>query len=199
MLLLAVYERSLDDSGRIVRAIRSHHLGNETACAGWNVYHVLGHLIGTTLIYGAGGLSADEELVPAEIGSDPGWTYALAAKTALDTFSAPGAMEQTFRLPVGEVPGSVALGLAMTESAVHGWDIATASGKSGTIDADVAQALLEFHRSQAAPQWRVGPNAMFGPEVPLGADASPSDRLVAFLGRRPKAVVPAPGLPPSSR
>lgn len=199
MELMGAYEQSLDSSGRIVRSIRSHHLGRETACEGWNVYDVLGHLIGTTLMYGAGGLSDGEQLESAEIGSDPGWTFALAAKTALDTFAAPGAMEQTFRTPAGEVPGSVALGLALTEAAVHGWDIATASGKSGTIDVEVAESLLAFHRSESAPEWRSGPGALFGPQVPVGDDASPSDRLVAFLGRRPKVVVPAPGLPPSTR
>lgn len=185
MELLDVYEKGLDTSGRIVRGIRVHHLDRMTPCTGWDVRALLGHLIGITLIYGAGGLSAGEMFAPAEVGDDPGWAYGLAAKSALDTFSTPGAMERTFRLPAGEVPGSVALGLALTEAAVHGWDLADATGKSGTIDSDVAEALLAFHRSVAATEFRLGPDAMFGPEVPVDAGRSESDRLVGFLGRRP--------------
>jgi uncharacterized protein (TIGR03086 family) len=186
MEMLAAYEKSLDNSGRILRGIRMHHLSRPTACEGWDVHTVLAHLIGTTLMYGAGGLAPNETLEPADIGSDPGWTYALAAKTALDTFGADGAIDRTFRLPVGEVPGRIALGLAATEAAVHAWDIATASGKSGTIEAEVAESLLAFHTEHGAPEWRQGPDAIFGPEVLQPSAAHPSDRLVAFLGRQPR-------------
>lgn len=183
MEMSAVYEKALDNSGRILRGIRPHHLSRPTPCAEWDVRALLGHLIGVTLMYGAGGLSSGEVFAPAEVGDDPGWAYALAAKTALGTFSAPGAMERTFRLPKGEVTGSVALGFASTEAAVHGWDLAVATGKSATIDSDVAEALLVFHR--ALPAGQIRPAARFAPEVAVDAGASASDRLVGLLGRRP--------------
>ncbi|MGH3611959.1 MAG: TIGR03086 family metal-binding protein [Pseudonocardia sp.] len=183
MEMLGLYEKALDNSGRILRGIRGHHLGRPTPCAGWDVNALLGHLISHTQMYGAGGLAAGEVFVPAEAGEDPGWAYAIAAKAALRTFSTPGAAERTFRLPAGEVPGSVAIGLAMTEAAVHGWDIATATGKSATIDSDVAEALLAFHRS-AVLEFQLGQDAAFGPEVPVDADRSASDRLVGLFGRQ---------------
>lgn len=185
MELLSAYEKALDNSGRIVRGFRPHHLGRPTPCEAWDTTALLGHLIGVTLMYGVGGLSADEALQPAEIGSDPGWAYTLAAKTALETFSASGAMERTFRLPVGELPGSAALSLALVEAAGHGWDLAVATGKSPTIDAGVAEVALDVLRPIVTADFRLGPDALFAPEVPVPADASPSDRLVGFLGRRP--------------
>lgn len=185
MEMLAVYEKALDNSGRIVRGIRPHHLSRPTPCAEWDVMALLGHLIGVTLMHGAGGLSADEAFQPADIGSDPGWAYALAAKTALDTFGAEGAMDRTFRVPMGELPGSAVLGLALAEAAVHGWDLARATGKSPTIDAEVAEAALVALGPIVTPDHRLGPGAFYGLEVAVPADASASDRLVGFLGRRP--------------
>jgi uncharacterized protein (TIGR03086 family) len=185
MEMLEAYEKALDNSGRIVRGIRPHHLGRPTPCAGWLAGDLIGHLIGVTLVYGAGGLQADEKLQPAEIGSDPGWAYALAAKTSLDTFAAAGAMDAMFRLPVGEVPGSAALALAVAEAAVHGWDLAVATGKSPTIDAGVAELVLAEIRPILTPDVRRGPQPMFGPEVPVATEAHASDRLVGFLGRNP--------------
>ncbi len=185
MEILGVYEKALDNSSRIVRGIRPHHLSRPTPCAGWDVRALLSHLIGATLMYASGGLSDDEVLQPAEIGSDPGWTYALAAKATLDTFSAPGAMERTFQLPMGALPGSAALGLALAEAAVHGWDIAVATGKSPTVDSGVAEATLTALRPIVTPEFRLGPHALFAPEVPVSAEQSPSDRLIGFLGRQP--------------
>lgn len=182
MEMLGVYEMALNNTGRILRGIRGHHLSLPTPCPGWDVSALLGHLIGQTQMYRAGGLAAGETFTPAEVGDDPGWAYTIAAKASLETFSEPGAAERIFRLPTGDVPGSVAINLAMTEAAVHGWDIATATGKSNTIDHDVAEALLAFHRS--SPQFRCGPDSMFGPEVSIDPDRSASDRLVGLLGRQ---------------
>jgi len=182
MEMLGVYEMALNNTGRILRGIRGHHLSLPTPCPGWDVSALLGHLIGQTQMYRAGGLAAGETFTPAEVGDDPGWTYTIAAKASLEAFSEPGAAERIFRLPTGDVPGSVAINLAMTEAAVHGWDIATATGKSNTIDHDVAEALLAFHRS--SPEFRCGPDSMFGPEGSIDPDRSASDRLVGLLGRQ---------------
>lgn len=183
METLGVYETALNNTGRILRGVRGHHLGRPTPCPGWDVSALLGHLIGQTQMYAVGGLAAGETFTPAMVGDDPGWAYTIAAKATLDTFSDPAAAERVFRLPTGDVPGSVALNLAMTEAAVHGWDLATATGKSNTIDRDVAEALLAFHRS--TPGLRHGPDPIFGPEVPTDPELSASDRLAGLLGRQP--------------
>jgi len=182
MEMLGVYEIAVNNTGRILRGIRGHHLDRATPCPGWDVGALIGHLIGQAQMYAAGGLAAGAVFTPAEVGDDPGWAYAIAAKATLDTFSDPAAAERIFRLPAGDVPGTVALNLAMTEAAVHGWDLATATGKSNTIDYDVAAALLAFHR--ANPQFRQGPDPDYGPEISTGVDLSATDRLVQLLGRQ---------------
>lgn len=69
------------------------------------------------------------------------------------------------------------------EIAVHGWDVAQATGLPRPVPADLAIALL-----RAAPRLVPGPEvrrALFGAPLAVPADAAPGDRLVAFLGRDP--------------
>ena len=64
---------------------------------------------------------------------------------------------------------------------VHGWDLATATGQDGTVDEDLAEQVLAFARMTLTADSR----APHGPELPVEAGASVTDRLVAYLGRRP--------------
>jgi uncharacterized protein (TIGR03086 family) len=74
-----------------------------------------------------------------------------AADDALDGFRAPGVMERSLALSWGDTPGRVALGLALTDAVVHGWDLAIATGQKLYIDDDIAQALYEMTSGMMAP------------------------------------------------
>ncbi|HEV7626898.1 MAG TPA: hypothetical protein VGO89_10385, partial [Streptomyces sp.] len=76
------------------------------------------------------------------------------------------------------------------EIAVHGWDIAQATGLPRPVPSALATELIRTAR-QLVP----GPAArhpLFGPPFTISAEADPSDRLVAFLGRDPYGSVGAP-------
>ena len=68
------------------------------------------------------------------------------------------------------------------EVAVHGWDVAQACGTRRPVPAALAEELLGLGRLLVADDDRP---ARFDAAVRLSAPAGPSDRLVAFLGRRP--------------
>lgn len=183
--MLEIYQRELQRTGRIVAAVEPDRLGAATPCTRWDVRALLGHLVGATEMYGAGGLAPGATFEPAYVGTDVAGAYDRAAKAAWETMSAPGAMERTFRLPPGELPGGVALGIALTEAVVHGWDLATATGQPVTVDAATAEQTLGFLRQIMAPEFRAGPEPYFAAEVVVASDAPAGERLVAFLGRRP--------------
>jgi uncharacterized protein (TIGR03083 family) len=69
------------------------------------------------------------------------------------------------------------------ELAVHGWDLSRACGRREPIPAALATALLPV---SALLVPRTGRYPLFGPPVTVPPEASPSDRLVAYLGRIPK-------------
>lgn len=68
------------------------------------------------------------------------------------------------------------------EVAVHGWDVARACGSRRPVPAALAEELLGLGRMLVADDDRA---TRFDAAVRLSAPAGPSDRLVAFLGRRP--------------
>jgi uncharacterized protein (TIGR03086 family) len=67
---------------------------------------------------------------------------------------------------------------------LHGWDVAVASGQDATMPDGLAQAAYETIHGKFTAEQRRG---LFKPEIPVGADASPQDRLLAYTGRDPTA------------
>ncbi len=85
-------------------------------------------------------------------------------------------------VPIGAVPGVVALHLRITESLVHGWDLAHSTGQpTDVLPDDLAEHELQFSRRQL-PDLPPGRHP-FAPSQPVPDDAPALDRLAALLGR----------------
>lgn len=97
-------------------------------------------------------------------------------------FAAPDGLTRTFEVPIGTLPGSVFIQLRTTDALVHAWDLARASGQPTDLDPGLAEEMLVVSRRLMRPELR-GPGRPFGEEQPCADDASPVDRLAAFLGR----------------
>jgi uncharacterized protein (TIGR03086 family) len=82
------------------------------------------------------------------------------------------------------------------EIAVHGWDISQACGQRRPIPDALAAALLAI-APLLIPE--TGRHPLFSPPVAASAQASPGDRLVAFLGRNPPPSSPPPDHPASAQ
>lgn len=68
------------------------------------------------------------------------------------------------------------------EIAVHGWDISVACGSERSIPVPLALGLLSLLQLVVDDAMR---QSLFDPAIPVSPLASPSDQLVAFLGRHP--------------
>jgi uncharacterized protein (TIGR03086 family) len=89
-------------------------------------------------------------------------------------------------LDIGDLP-LPAIAMECTgaiEIAVHGWDISQACGQRRPIPDALAATLLAI-APLLIPETSRRP--LFSPPVRPAAQASPGDRLVAFLGRKPPA------------
>jgi uncharacterized protein (TIGR03086 family) len=73
-------------------------------------------------------------------------------------------------------------GAGAIEVTVHGWDVAVASGRPRPIPDELADELLDLSALLVRGPDRPG---RFGRPVVVPADASPGDRLLAYLGRQP--------------
>lgn len=67
------------------------------------------------------------------------------------------------------------------EIAVHGWDVSAARGRGGPVPPELATRMLGL-----CPLLITRREGLFAVPVEVSAQASPSDRLVAYLGRDPR-------------
>lgn len=156
-------------------------------CADWRALDVIGHL-GATTAYGI-------ELLE---GGQPGWqpsarpgdavrgdpkewwrelaTRARALMSRVD-------LSATVDTPGGSRTVADGLGFPAVDLYVHGWDLARCAG----VEVEIPEDAIEFAHSVLDPipdeQLR-GPNT-FGPEVPLGAETTPTVAFIAWTGRDP--------------
>ena len=72
--------------------------------------------------------------------------FERGSAAAVAAFDAPGAMERTMHLPFGDLPGVVFVRIAATDTFIHGWDLAKATGQPADLDPELAAELLASAR-----------------------------------------------------
>ena len=82
-----------------------------------------------------------------------------------------------------ELTANLVTAAGAIEIAVHGWDISVACGIRRPVPSGLAAELLPLAPVLIPRTTRAG---LFADPVPVPEPACPGDRLVAFLGRRPR-------------
>jgi uncharacterized protein (TIGR03086 family) len=190
MDMLTIYADALQRNTDRIAALRPDQLSAATPCRSWPVSALLAHVIGGQEMFAAAMGHPMPDAAPADPGSVPelAAAYRRAADAALGAFAQPDAMRRTAVLPVGEVPGEMVVGLALTDTVVHGWDLAVATGQDATIPPDLAAVLLGGAQTGVGDDLREPDGAMpvFAQPVSVPEDAPAPDQLLAFLGRDPR-------------
>jgi uncharacterized protein (TIGR03086 family) len=132
-------QRVVDETSRVIDHVSDAEMANASPCAGWSVRDVVNHIAGGATMFA---LSVEEGSVPDDVlgrlmsgdnlGDDAPGAWRSAAQHAMDAFERPGALDKMVTLPFGEVPGSVALSIAVFDVLTHAVDIASASGQQVT-------------------------------------------------------------------
>jgi len=90
-------------------------------------------------------------------------------------------MQTTCHLSFGDYSGSDYSAQLFMDTLIHGWDIASATGQDTRLDPELVDACLPI-AEQLTSQFRSA--GVFGENLPVDADASPQQRLLALLGRQ---------------
>jgi uncharacterized protein (TIGR03086 family) len=146
-----------------------------TPCEGWDVRTLLNHMVESQQYFArrARGETATISPDPPNlIGDDPASVYARGRDDTLRTFSEAGVVERT----------GPSLGIAFSDSLLHGWDLARATGQDTTMPEGLAQAAYDIVHGAFTDDQRQG---VFGPELPVADDASPQEKFLAYTGRDP--------------
>ena len=170
-----------------IAAVPADGLDAPTPCDLWSLQELLDHTIETltmltNTVAPPGDTAPDTQDTPgvAALGSSP-WDRAIAelATRTGRAWEAPGIMDRSFDLPIGTMTTPMVASGMLLELVVHGWDISQATGEAARIPDALALPLLGFAR-EAVDEHR-GDNF----SADLGIGDTPSDQLIAFLGRKP--------------
>ncbi|AWB93767.1 TIGR03086 family metal-binding protein [Aeromicrobium chenweiae] len=148
---------------------------------GWTARDVVGHLTSWLPGFLSGG---GVDLPPGpDVEDDPAaawWHHADAVQALLES---PRAAEEFSHPHAGtRVLGEVVESFYVADVFMHTWDLARATGQDDTLDPAVCEALLA---GMVPIEDAMRSSGQYGPAVPVPADASAQDRLLAFIGRDP--------------
>lgn len=151
---------------------------------GWSIRDLVGHVTGSaakivTLVEGGEVWQTPSQ--PADWTSeDPAARLRELAGRLQDTL--PGADLEAMRpSPQGEVPLRRALAFPVADLAMHSWDVHRSQGRL----IELPEELLAFCHQlvESVPDEMMRRPGGFGPAQPAPDDATPTTRLMAFLGR----------------
>jgi uncharacterized protein (TIGR03086 family) len=162
-----------------IAAVPPDGLDLPTPCSLWNLQQLLDHTVSTMAMLTDAAATGRGETGPV---STP-WDEAIAdlAERSRRAWQAPTVMDGTMEITMGTVPAPVLASISLLELVVHGWDISQATGEAADIPDALALPTLDFVR-QALDDDTRGEN--FAADLAIGD--TPSDQLVAFLGRKPR-------------
>jgi uncharacterized protein (TIGR03086 family) len=172
---------------RVVLAnVRMDQLDVPTPCQSWAVRDLINHIVGANNWFAAtmkSGEAAAEDQTDYANG-DYLNAYDDACKVAVAAFGAPGALDKAVKLPFGDLPAAMYLGLATNDVFAHGWDLPKATGQPTDLDPPLAEQLLT-NMELGLPDALRGADgvAPFGPKQTAPGGAPAADKLAAFLGR----------------
>ena len=159
-----------------------------TPCEGWDLRTLLLHVSDSLGVLaealragqvGPGPPPAHEPTTEA----DPVACLRRQARDLLGACAAASAEERLVAIADRELTESMVTAAGAIEIAVHGWDISAACGIHRPVPPGLAAALLPIAPLLIPRESRAG---LFADPVPVPEPARSGDRLVAFLGRRPR-------------
>jgi uncharacterized protein (TIGR03086 family) len=147
-----------------------------TPCPDWRVRDLLNHMLDTQRYFAAAARGENAARPapspPSLLTDDPTADFARATAEVMDAYTPAGVIERT----------GPALGIAFSDQLLHGWDLARATNQDAIMPDGLAQGAYDCIHGRFTDEQRKG---VFGREIPVGDDATPQQRLLAYTGRDP--------------
>ena len=183
--LVQALDEAFEYAKGVVDGVRPEHLDAPTPCPEWDLRTLLQHMTGVVVDMGRG--AAGEELLADrdgyELAEDVGGQFAAEADRTLAAWTSRG-LDGQVDVGAGPMPAAAAISVNLVDTSTHAWDVAVASGQDAVMPEGLAATVLGVAEGFVGPELRQAVG--IGPPVPVGEDASATDRLVAFMGRRPR-------------
>ena len=181
-----------DEVRRLAATVVDEEMALPTPCDGINVGDLLSHIVGLSIAFrdaaakSTTGTNAGPPPRASAGDLPPEWRQHLPVR--LDELVAawrqPEAWEGETTAGGVTMPAAQMGVVALDELVLHGWDLARALDQPFSIDPAHAEAVLGFTTAvaEAGAEARQG---LFGPPIPVPADAPVFDRALGLAGRDP--------------
>lgn len=177
------------EAARVARGIRPEQLdGTVTPCAGWEVRGLVNHWV----LYTSHGMEhralrteIPEELTTRDFTADADWAeqYAAQLDRAVAAWSDPAVWEGEIGTGESATPAADTAAMLIEEIALHGWDVARATGQEFRLSDGAAAHVLGIVESTAALYRQY---EGFADEVTVDPGADDFTRALALSGRDPQ-------------
>jgi uncharacterized protein (TIGR03086 family) len=175
------------EASRVVQNSASEPLDAPTPCGDWDLRTLLNHTILWTSYSAerrAHGESVAEDLMSKDFTADPGFRedYAKQIRKAVDAWSAPEAWAGTRDMMGSATPAADIGAMLIMEMALHGWDVAKATGQEYRATDALGEVVEQTVKAQADlfRQYQG-----FADAVETDKKATAFDRALALSGRDP--------------
>jgi uncharacterized protein (TIGR03086 family) len=181
---VAVLDSAVTWTHSCLQLARTSPLSLPTPCHDWDLGRLLRHMDESLLAIGEAAELGHVAVDTQPVERDSGQLVDRIVQRACRTRAA--WLQRLTSAPVGI--GDLALGrdtivlVGALEIAVHGWDVARATGEGRRLPEDLAVRLYDVALAVVTPDER---GRRFAPVVPVPASATASERLLAHLGRDP--------------
>lgn len=184
MDLVAALDSAFDHTATVVAGVRPDQMDGPTPCTEWDVRALMAHTLGVVTNIGRGveGQELLGDVNGLTLDGDAAAQFRTAAARTLAAWKQADLAAEV-NIGAGPMPGMAAASINLLDTATHSWDLARATGQPEELPGDLATQVLGASRQIVTPEIRQ--YAGFGDAVEVDADATPTQQLVAFLGRRP--------------
>ncbi len=182
---IAALTRATAGYQRRLAAVGTGQWGLQSVCVGWTVKDVADHVLGGNrfAVPLAGGASADDALTQAlasRFDGDPLADFVESARSQVEAFSRPGALNAIVHHPNGDISGQTFLYYRVGDLLLHGWDIARSTDGDDQLDDElIPDVWREYQPLLAASSGAFGA----GPSGDVPDDAPLALRLLDLTGR----------------
>jgi uncharacterized protein (TIGR03086 family) len=175
------------EAARVVGNVPQNALEQPTPCGDWDLRTLLNHTILWTSYSAerrAHGESVAEDLMNKDFTADPGFRedYARQINKAVGAWSDPEAWAGTRTVMGDATPAADVGAMLLMEMALHGWDVARATGQDYNADDKTAKALEGIVQAQAELFRKY---QGFADAIEPPPDATAFERALTLSGRDP--------------
>lgn len=175
----------------VVNGTTTEQLDRPTPCDGMPVRLVLAHLHGLAIAFRDAAHKLDGPTTstapdPAAYVLPDDWRDSVPSALAelAEAWRDPAAWEGMSKAGGLTMPAEVTGLVALDELVLHGWDSAVATGQPYDVEPAALDAAESF--CSQVPDDPGARDGLFGPRVPVAADAPQLDRVLGLAGRDPR-------------